>query len=82
MFFYLESAHRICKVLIDTLLLEWQQKLKRQILLITLSNIFIEHPYTYESIKKDNILCFIISKLKNIQLHIAKQLTKNSVCII
>ncbi|VVC32290.1 Armadillo-type fold,Armadillo-like helical [Cinara cedri] len=70
-------AHSLCKVVIDTLILNWQQKLKRKILLITLSNIVLEHPFTYETVKQDNLLCFMITKLKIMQLQMTKQSSKN-----
>lgn len=79
--FNLEFAHHICKILIDTLISEWHQKLKRKMILIALSNIFIEHPFTYEIAKQENMLCFIISKLKMMQLQITKQPNQKSVCI-
>ncbi|XP_022163641.1 uncharacterized protein LOC111029096 isoform X2 [Myzus persicae] len=71
-------AHRVCNILIRTLLLEWHHKLKRKMLLITLSNIFIEHPFTYETAVQDNVLCFIISKLKIMQLQVTKQSNQKS----
>ncbi|CAI6350539.1 unnamed protein product [Macrosiphum euphorbiae] len=72
-------AHRVCNILIHTLLLEWHHKLKRKMLLIALSNIFIEHPITYETAKHDNdILHFIISKLKIMQLQVTKQSNQKS----
>ncbi|KAL5241549.1 hypothetical protein ACI65C_008959 [Semiaphis heraclei] len=71
-------AHRVCNILIHTLLLEWHHKLKRKMLLITLSNIFIEHPFTYETARQENILSFIISKLKIMQLQVTKQSNQKS----
>jgi len=50
-------------------------------LLITLSNIFIEHPFTYETARQENVLSFIISKLKIMQLQVTKQSNQKSVCI-
>lgn len=79
--FNLEFAHHICKILIGTLISEWHHKLKRKMILIVLSNIFIEHPFTYETARQENMLCFIISKLKTILLQITKQPTQKSVCI-
>jgi len=61
--------------------LEWHHKLKRKMVLITLSNIFIEHPFTYEIGGQDNVVHFIISKLKIIQLQVTKQSNQKSVCI-
>jgi len=63
------------------LFLEWHHKLKRKMLLIALSNIFIEHPITYETAKHDNVLHFIISKLKIMQLQVTKQSNQKSVRI-
>lgn len=77
----LEYAHRVCKVLIKTLIAEWHHKLKRKMIIIALSNIFIEHPFTYETVRQENMLCFIISKLKIMLLQITKQPTQKSVCI-
>lgn len=50
--------------------------------LVTLSNIFLEHAFTYETAKKHNFMCFIISKFKMMQLELAKQSMQKSVCII
>lgn len=61
--------------------MEWHHKLKRKMLLITLSNIFIEHPFTYETARQENVLSFIISKLKIMQLQVTKQSNQKSVCI-
>ncbi|KAL4141348.1 hypothetical protein QTP88_004003 [Uroleucon formosanum] len=71
-------AHRVCNTLIHTLLLEWHHKLKRKMLLIALSNIFIEHPITYKTAKHDNVLHFIITKLKTMQLQVTKQSNQKS----
>lgn len=71
----------MCKIVISTLFSEWHHKLKRKMLLSTLSSIFFEHPSTYEIARKDNFLCFIISKLKIVHQEILKQSTKISVCI-
>lgn len=48
-------------------------------LLIALSNIFLEHPVMYKTARQENLLCFIISKLKIMQLQITKQSTQKSV---
>lgn len=79
--FILEFIHQNCNILIDTLLSEWHNKLKRKMLLIALSNIFLEHPSLYE-IASQELLNFIISKLKILQLQIIKQSAQKSVCLI
>lgn len=81
MFVFQEFAHRVCKVLTCTLLSEWHDKLKRQTLLFVLSNIFLDHPFVYETARNENLLPFLVSKLKIMQLQIAKQSTQKSVCI-
>lgn len=68
------------KILIVTLHSEWHHKVKRKMLLIALSNIFLEHPNMYETARQENLLCFIISKLKIMQFQITKQSTQKSVC--
>jgi len=62
--------------------LEWHQKLKRNMLLIALSNILLEHPFTYETARQENVLGFIISKLKTMQLQVTKQSNQKSVCLL
>lgn len=76
---YLEFAHHLCKILVITLLSEWNQKSKRKMLLITLSNVFVEHPCAYKTARQENLLSFVITKLKIMQLQIAKQSTQKSV---
>ncbi|CAH1714893.1 unnamed protein product, partial [Aphis gossypii] len=71
-------AHRVCNILIRTLLLEWHDKLKRKMLLIALSNIFLEQPSTYETARQNNVLPFIISKLKSMQLQVTKHSNQKS----
>jgi len=80
-FFFLELAYNICSVLTDILHSQWQNKLKRKMLLIALSNILLEHPYAYETTKQKNLICFLTSKLKIMQLQIAKQSIQKSVGI-
>lgn len=48
-------------------------------LLVTLSSIFLKHPLTYETAKQDNLVCFIISKLKYMQLQVNKDTIQKSV---
>jgi hypothetical protein len=80
--FNLESALCVCKVLIETLISDWHIKKKRTMLLIALSNVLLEHPFTYETAKKENLLYFITSKLKMMLLQITKQSSQKSVCIL
>jgi len=60
-------------MLVTTLLSEWHQRLKRKMLLITLSNVFLEHPSVYETARRENLLSFVIAKLRIMQLQITKQ---------
>ncbi|XP_025200463.1 uncharacterized protein LOC112598268 isoform X2 [Melanaphis sacchari] len=71
-------VHHICNILIHTLFLEWHHKLIRKMLLIALSNLFLEHPSAYEIARQDNVLSFIISKLKVMQLQVTKQSNRKS----
>lgn len=80
--FNLESALRMCKVLIETLISDWHIKKKRTMLLIALSNVFLEHPFTYETAKQERLLYFMISKLKMMLLQVTKQSNQKSVCIL
>lgn len=77
---FLELTHHICNVLTDILQVQWQNKLKRQMLLVVLSNILLEHDYAYETAKQKNLMCFLISKLKIMQLQLVKESIQKSVC--
>lgn len=79
--FDLEFAHRVCKVLIESLISDWAIKKKRTMLLIALSNLFLEQPIVYETAKQEHLLYFVTSKLKIMMLQITKQSSQKSVCI-
>ncbi|XP_050543375.1 uncharacterized protein LOC126906685 isoform X2 [Daktulosphaira vitifoliae] len=53
--------------------IEWDKKILKKSLLKTLSALLLKHPNIYEYTRRDNLIQFLISKLKNILLICMKQ---------